>query len=371
MKIAVIENTGKDFYSSRVRLCKFLIEKGHDVYAIVPESEFSQKILNEGIKVINIKLDIRKTNPLVFLQYSILLNKIFKFNKFDVVHCFRIQPNFIGCLVAYFNRVEVIIGHITGLGIAFTERTTKYKLVRLISKIWYQFLNKALRIPFITQNSQDPIDLGLNNFNVICGSSINESLFFPLDDNSINDLNKNPLNILFASRLLKSKGLMTIIKGISDLDDYYKKNIVLTVVGSIDLSNPNSFSHNEISYISTLPFVKYLGFSDNIPNLIHQSHACILPTKYREGTPRFLLQAMACSKPILTTATPGCDHLVLDGENGFIISDDNITDKIIELFSCDLKLMGQVSEKLYSEKFSENIVFNSILKKYTSSIRSN
>ena len=364
MKIAVIENTGKDFYSSRVRLCKFLIEKGYDVYAIVPESEFSKKILKEGIKVIDIKLDIRKKNPFVLFKYIYLLNQIFKVNKFDVIHCFRIQPNLIGCLVAYFNRVEVTIGHVTGLGVAFTDRTFKYQLVRLISKIGYQFLNKVLNIPFIAQNSQDPIDLGLTYYKVICGSSINESLFFPQYDNSISDFNKTPLTLLFASRLLKSKGLMTIIKGISDLDNYYKKKIVLIVAGSIDQTNSDSFTESEISYISKLSFVKYLGFIDNIAELIHQSHACILPTKYREGTPRFLLQAMACSKPILTTDAPGCRHLVLDGQNGFVINDSNITDKIIELFSCDLNSMGAVSEKLYHEKFSENIVFNNILKLY-------
>lgn len=364
MKIAILENTAKDFYSSRVRLCKFLISEGHDVYAILPQSKFSQKILNEGVKVIDLKLDVRKTNPFNFIHYAFLLNRIFKSSKFDVVHCFRIQPNFIGCLVAYYNSVEVVVGHITGLGIAFTRKNLKYKLIRLISIFGYQFLNKVLKIPFITQNNQDPIDLGLNNYTVICGSSINESLFFTKEDNSFFSLFKTPLTLLFASRLLKSKGLMTIIDGIADLDDEYKKKIMLIVVGSTDMSNPDSFSQDEISFISKLPFVKYLGYSDDIPNLIHRSHACVLPTKYREGTPRFLLQAMACGRAILTTEKPGCDHLVLDGQNGFIINDGNIKDKIIELFSCDLKFMGQNSQKLYSEKFSENIVFNSILKVY-------
>ena len=223
MKIAIIENTGKDFYSSRVRLCKFLIQKGHDVYAIVPESEFSKKILCEGIKVIDVKLDVRKRNILNIIEYTFLLHKIFSSNKFDIVHCFRIQPNFIGCLVAYFNRVEIIIGHITGLGIAFTKKSSKYRLIKLISKLWYLFLNRILNITFIVQNSQDPIDLGLKNFKIIRGSSIDESLFFQIKSNLNNDIKNNPLILLFASRLLRSKGLMTIIKGISELDDSYKK----------------------------------------------------------------------------------------------------------------------------------------------------
>ena len=368
MRIAILENTGKDFYSSRVKFCKFLIENGHEVYAIVPKSDYSQKISNSGINIIDINIDVRSSNPTTFIFYARHLHKVFRQNNFDVVHCFRVQPNFIGCFIAYYNRVEVVIGHITGLGIAFTYNTLRLKLIRLITILGYQFLNKILKIPFITQNNYDPINLGLNSFEVILGSSVDENVFFPSRNNQAKDNDRlekdDPLTLLFASRLLKSKGLMTIINGILALDDKSRNKIILLVAGTIDSSNSDSLSIEEINNISNYTFVRYLGYRDDIPSLIHRSHVCILPTKYREGTPRFLLQSMACAKPIITSASPRCDHLINKSKNGFIVNDKNISDTILKLFNADLKIMGENSYNLYVEKFSENIVFNNILKMY-------
>jgi glycosyltransferase involved in cell wall biosynthesis len=45
----------------------------------------------------------------------------------------------------------------------------------------------------------------------------------------------------------------------------------------------------------------------------------VLPTFYREGIPRVLLEAASMGLPIVTTDTPGCNQVVEDGVNGFLI----------------------------------------------------
>ena len=52
MKILIIENTGEDFYKSRLRLASFFKENGHDVYAGVPDDGYTTKIQDRGIDVI-------------------------------------------------------------------------------------------------------------------------------------------------------------------------------------------------------------------------------------------------------------------------------------------------------------------------------
>ena len=44
MKIAIIENTDKDFFKSRTRLANFLKQKGFDITVIVPNGSFITKI---------------------------------------------------------------------------------------------------------------------------------------------------------------------------------------------------------------------------------------------------------------------------------------------------------------------------------------
>ena len=96
-----------------------------------------------------------------------------------------------------------------------------------------------------------------------------------------------------------------------------------------------------------------------------KSDICVLPTTYREGTPRFLLQAMASAKPIITTNMPGCNQLVDENDpNGFLFDSSDISELsniIRNLEKYDLKKMGENSVKKYKKEFSEKIVFNLFL----------
>ena len=47
--------------------------------------------------------------------------------------------------------------------------------------------------------------------------------------------------------------------------------------------------------------------------------AFVLPTYYREGLPRTLLEAMAVGRAIVTTDAPGCRETVEPGRNGFLV----------------------------------------------------
>ena len=89
--------------------------------------------------------------------------------------------------------------------------------------------------------------------------------------------------------------------------------------------------------------------------LINFSDFCVLPTSYREGTPRFLLEAMACSKPIITSNVPGCNHLIdKKNENGILLENlhfSNLAEALIRLSKKNLITLGENSFQLYKNKF--------------------
>ena len=106
--------------------------------------------------------------------------------------------------------------------------------------------------------------------------------------------------------------------------------------------------------------------------LIAISDIAILPTYYREGTPRFLLESMAMGKPIITTDMPGCNHLVPKGTNGFLIPPkniDSITKAMINALDTDLNELGRNSHTLYHEKFSEEVVYSALFSLYNSILK--
>ena len=95
MKIAIIENSGKDFFTSRIRLANFLKQKGFNIIAIVPNDGFANKINDAGFEVLVVGEKIRGRGVLNQIKFAADFYKILKNNDFDVVHCFRMQPNII------------------------------------------------------------------------------------------------------------------------------------------------------------------------------------------------------------------------------------------------------------------------------------
>ena len=142
------------------------------------------------------------------------------------------------------------------------------------------------------------------------------------------------------------------------------------LVGWSDDENPSSVKSEELEkLIKYCNNIIFLGKRSDVDLLLALSDVSILPTYYREGTPRFLLESMAMAKAIITTDMPGCNHLIPTGDNGELIEPRNvdaIKSAILRVLDRNLIDLGMNSKKLYQENFSENIVYPAILKLYKS-----
>ena len=88
-RVLLIENSSFDFYSARIPLAKYLIGKGWDVYALIPNDEYVRKIQDLGIHVIGKDLD--RKNKGVFQLFRLIrtYKKIIKQYDIDIIHSFR------------------------------------------------------------------------------------------------------------------------------------------------------------------------------------------------------------------------------------------------------------------------------------------
>ena len=166
-KILLIEHTAAEFVISRLQLGLFLMEKGHEVYALLPENEDAKhydEITEKGIHILTYPYD-RNTGSLWSNVKSVLLfRRLFKTHKFDLVHSFKLQPNFYATLGKLFLRKTKLVLHITGLGVAFTDKNTlKMRFFRFISRCFF-LLNFVIADRIIFQNPDDENDLWLTRF---------------------------------------------------------------------------------------------------------------------------------------------------------------------------------------------------------------
>ena len=110
----------------------------------------------------------------------------------------------------------------------------------------------------------------------------------------------------------------------------------------------------------------YLGFRKNVEKLIGDSDCLVLPS-YREGLSRSILEAMALSKPVITTNTPGCRDLIKNGVNGYLAKPkkfkrfNEMYGKLYSLSKIQRNKMGSTSRKLVIEKYSNKVINTQII----------
>jgi N,N'-diacetylbacillosaminyl-diphospho-undecaprenol alpha-1,3-N-acetylgalactosaminyltransferase len=115
--------------------------------------------------------------------------------------------------------------------------------------------------------------------------------------------------------------------------------------------------------------IKYLGERTDIPEILYISDVVTLPSYYREGIPRALLEAMSMEKPIITTDSVGCREVVEAGKNGLLVpvKDHAALASAIERLINNEELrmkMGKYGREKVLREFDESMIVAQTLKLY-------
>jgi len=92
-----------------------------------------------------------------------------------------------------------------------------------------------------------------------------------------------------------------------------------------------------------------------------------LPSYYREGVPKSLIEAAAIGRPIITTDTVGCRDIVDDGVNGFFCKSrdhEDLAEKMerVVLLTAEKRAeMGEKSRVKAEREFDEQFVVEKYL----------
>ena len=115
MKIALVMADGFSLWQPRRGLIRFLLSKGHEVYAISTPDEYTDRVKALGAVYIPVEMD-RCFNLVNDLAYLRSLIRIFKAHRFDIVHNLTTKPNIYGAIAARFAGVPRVVGSVEGLG---------------------------------------------------------------------------------------------------------------------------------------------------------------------------------------------------------------------------------------------------------------
>lgn len=359
MKIVIIANTSWHVFNYRKGLIKFLQKEGHEISVFASHDDYVNKLTQLGVKHFTLPITQRGTNPFSEIKLLIKLLQLLRNTRPEVVLTFTIKCNLYTGICR--NLVKFIqIANISGLGEAFDKKG----ILNYIISLLYKFAMARSKAVFFQNNEdmQTMINAKLLPGNLcrrIPGSGVDLSLY------CFASPPKNSPRIFFMfGRLLPQKGYDLFMKTAKEIYLREKRCAEFWIMGIIDNSRKESkMLLEQILSYQKQGIVKYLPPSDDVIAVLRQVDVVVLPSKYNEGVPHSLLEAMACGKPIITTDWKGCRDTVEDGVNGYLVDVNNFN----ALLQCVLKLanapdeqlekMGRMSRLRAEEKFDENIVF--------------
>lgn len=364
-KIIVLAGYAPSLINFRLHLLKEFQKKGYQVIASAPQNFqwVREKLKSINIPFYHFPLSPASINPiqdLLFIKkYVSFLNK----QKPDIVFAYTIKPVIYGSISAKLAGIPAVYSLITGLGYTFEQKSSKQKLIGLISTKLYSFALRSNKTIFF-QNSDD-VDvfkrkkiLGENaNIAIINGSGVDLDYFqfetfFP----------EKPVFLLIA-RILKSKGILEYIAAAKIVKNKYPQARFHLVGYFYD--SPDAIDKKVIMAAHEEGIIDYKGETDDVRPYIRNCSVYVLPS-YREGTPRTVLEAMAMGRPIITTNVPGCKETVIHNENGFLVENKNSEDLASAMTKFInnpklLKQMGRQSRVIAEQKYDVNKVNKNII----------
>ena len=321
-RIALVSSYAPSLTRFRLDLIRAFIAEGHSVTAYAPENDLAvaETLAKEGCGFELLPMARTGTNP--FSDFVLLFRMLRAFRKLrpDVLVAYTMKPVIYGGIAARILNVPERHALMTGLGHVFSEScpSGSKRLIRNISVQLYRTALKGARFVFV-YNGADEADI--RAFSMIgettkmirvAGTGVN-----------LNRFKQTPVpqtapHFLLISRLLADKGVREFVEAAKMLKASWP-DAKFQIVGPMD-ANPNSIQAAEIEAWGQAKIVDYLGETQDVRPYLDSASVFVLPSYYREGIPRSILEAMAKGRPVITTTRPGCADTVEDNKSGYLVA---------------------------------------------------
>jgi glycosyltransferase involved in cell wall biosynthesis len=312
-RILLTGNTCFKIANFREGLVRALISSGHEVIVLAPTDPTREKLISMGCRVLELPMERNGTSPLAEAVLLLRIYRMLRDERPTIVFGYTIKNNIYAGLACSWLGIP-FVPNVTGLGPAFNDTGLFNRVIRLLYRAGFA----RARMVFF-QNPEDQAIFLRSKLilpkqsRLLPGSGVDLDRFAacslpPYDEGII---------FLFVARLLWDKGLGLFVDAARVLRGRHP-SIKFQVLGPIDTASRSSIPPEQIHAWVEEGVIDYLGETSDVRPALSAAHCIVLPTWYREGTPRILLEAAAIGRPAITTDTAGCKDAVIDGETGFI-----------------------------------------------------
>jgi glycosyltransferase involved in cell wall biosynthesis len=306
------------FLSHRIRLAEAAIARGYRVVLMTRIGRHAERIRRAGIEVVSFDQSRSVTNPVAEIATLLRLVRVYRRLRPDAVFHVALKSVLFGSAAARLGIGGAVrFNTLGGLGFVFGTERRRLRPLRWLVR---QALRLLLRgDDVIVQNGLDrallidAVGLAPARVHLIPGAGVDLLHFSPQPEPA-----DGPITVVLVARMLWDKGVGELVEAARMLRS---RGLELRVrlVGRLDPVNPGHVAAEQLATWSADGLVEWIGHQDDIVAVWADSHIAVLPSYYREGLPKALVEAAACARPIVTTDQPGCRDAVIPGETGVLV----------------------------------------------------
>jgi glycosyltransferase involved in cell wall biosynthesis len=366
-RVLVVCNDGEYFLRHRLPVVTHLSSIGVEVTVIAGGNPIPTDRI-QGWKYIHARIARFSFDPIGDAALTVRTARVIRYLKPDAVHLITFKPAIFSGAASVLSRF--VHGHpkrilVTLPGLGRMMSTSKgpgerrYPVAAILTRLvlWILARNEGVHFTFETKSDRDVwVKWGIatnQNSSIISGAGVDPDRFYPSDALR----RDSEIKVLFASRLLKSKGLIAFLMMARNLAG--RSDVRFIVAGLPDDQDSDAIRHVDIKRLSEISF---LGYVEDMPSLLRQCDVVCAPTRYGEGIPRILIEAGATGLASIASDHPGCREILKDGITGQILSATSDIDMSRELSAAVvqyLEIPGRLKQhKEAAYRYFESREFN-------------
>lgn len=356
---------------------KFMSENGFEVIGISGAGKALDAVASqENVRTIAVEMT-RTISPLKDMQAVWKLYRIFKKEKPLIVHTHTPKAGTAGMFAAWLAGVPHRLHTVAGLPL-LVATGRKRKLLDFVEKMTYRWAtmvypNSYGLYDIILENKYTTKDklkvIGKGSSNGIDTTHFNPDL---IPDEQKKQLRKS-LGIkyddfvyVFVGRIVADKGINELIRAF-DLIHRENADAKLILVGNYERELDPLHAETE-KIIDVNPNIVSVGYQGDVRPYFSIADVLTFPS-YREGFPNVVMQAAAMQLNSIVSDINGCNEIIENGKNGWIIPVKDVEGLSEKMKWClqnrdQSKSMGLKSRNVMTQSYERVRVWEAIREEY-------